>query len=123
MIILLLLLLPQVEQWEEPNGFYAVDSKYNLYHSNFLYGNVDCNLLQSKFIVLNNINYPRDKVYIDDNWNSFNMGFGKYLLIKGDKGVLFKKFINEYLGNYYLPSELYQLWYSILKYIDKINYY
>lgn len=62
-------------------------------------------------------------MYIDDNWNSFNMGFGNYLLIKGDKGVLFKKFINEYLGNYYLPSELYQLWYSILKYTDKINYY
>ncbi|MGN1379238.1 MAG: hypothetical protein ACI4XR_02445 [Bacilli bacterium] len=101
----------------EPNGFYAVDDKFNLYHTNFAYGKVNFEKLKNKFILFNE---EVDK--IKKNWSWFYMGYGNYLLVRTFLGETIKKFIDEYFSDVYKHAELYDRWFYMLKYINEKEY-
>lgn len=101
----------------EPNGFYAVDDKFNLYHTNFAYGKVNFEKLKNKFILFN-----EEVDMIEKNWSWFYMGFGNYLLVRTFLGETIKKFIDEYFSDVYKHAELYDRWFYMLKYINEKEY-
>jgi O-acetyl-ADP-ribose deacetylase (regulator of RNase III) len=107
----------------EPNCFYAVDNKYNLYHVNFGYDSIDFNKLQNKFTILKQFSCFFEEVNkLEKKWAWFNMGFGNYLMVRENLEKIVRKFIDEYLGMEYEHGELYQRWFFILKYINEKNY-
>ncbi len=99
----------------EPNGFYAVESNYKLYHSNFSFETPGRKELFDKFPVLKTFSCFCEHMYnLEEGWEWFNMGFGNYLIVRD---TISKK-VNEYIKNNFKenwqPGELYQKWYEII---------
>lgn len=99
----------------EPNGFYAVESDYKLYHLNFGSETINKKELFDKFPLLKTFKCFCEHVYnLEDGWEWFNMGFGNYLIVRDT----FSKKVNEYISNNlkenWQHGELYQKWYEVI---------
>lgn len=99
----------------EPNGFYAVESDYKLYHFNFSSDTINKKDLFDKFPLLKTFKCFFEHVdNLDDGWEWFNMGFGNYLIVRD----AFSKKVSEYISNNlkedWQHGELYQKWYEII---------
>ena len=99
----------------EPNGFYAVESDYKLYHFNFGSEAINREELFDKFPLLKTFKCFFENVdNLDEGWEWFNMGFGNYLIVRNT----FSKKVNEYISNNlkenWQHGELYQKWYEVI---------
>ena len=100
----------------EPNGFYAVDKNLNVYHLNFYFTDIDGRDIVQVFPLLKTFKCFFGYVKkLDEDWNSFNMGYGNYLIVR--KSIYYKVnlSIEKILGKNWMVSELYKKWYDVIK--------
>ena len=99
----------------EPNGFYAVESDYKLYHFNFSSDTINKKDLFDKFPLLKTFKCFFEHVdNLDDGWEWFNMGFGNYLIVRDTFSKKVSKYISNNLKEDWQHGELYQKWYEII---------
>lgn len=99
----------------ETNGFYVILKNTNLYHTNFGQMQISKEKLFETFPLLKTFNcFCGEVVKLDEEWKSFYMGFGNYLIVRKEYFDIVNKYIKDSLPENYHEGSLYQKWYEIM---------
>lgn len=101
----------------EPGGLELVKSDLSLYHTNLSYSDINTDKLFEKIPVLGKIKVFFGNANNVEDWKTFYMGFGNYLLVRDKYFEPYQKYLDENYKEGYEFVELYNSWYEILKQI------
>ncbi|MBE5933949.1 MAG: hypothetical protein E7263_11080 [Lachnospiraceae bacterium] len=99
----------------EPGGVYFYDRNGNLYHFNYVYGDVDLGKVEKMFPVLESCDFGLFGINssVPEGWHYINLGAGNHLIVKQEVYSMFAEQIKKCKR----PVEIYQQWMDKAAYV------